>query len=1033
MGRVRTISILSLAVMMLFSSVYGQVSHEDYDKARIDVVAVRYYVRSTLNELNLTLEAMLIDDNGSAVEHLDLFSNRIDDISETLERIPENVDSYSILVEFEGGLISARDNATELVSAFTDVLWAINVFGEIDLSSWNISLMKEELMNLNRALSLFSPSLNIMRDELNDLDIDLSRMQDQGLSVSNQRSLLVEISGHVIDLEMNGTSPEIVGPILMNGLLPPWDEALSDLASEMDANTTLGERTVVLSTIVSDLSGGLEGIVDVIATRMYSTFEGITSFRGNQISFLSSMDILENDSFDDLGLKYSLYGVTEQHLVEMEDEVMTQMGTSLWAEAYDVGTPDRNLSRLNELVETYRDRLDDYSPLISQLEELAGEVSYLQQMNVFDPDPNNDGNISFEEIGYMELPSGLFEQLENVSGLNRDVKDQLELIGPPWNEVLSELYFPLNITSSSTAEFSRKHLSFIETISSMEILNVRSGEMENVKLLIQALTDLPGLYSELEAMEEASSLVNGSEIGMDTSALPDLRDQLEMYKDLLLSLAHEYNVTGLFLDVPSDPIPYDAHFKISILLMNRAIDDSIGMLDGERVQISIDGRNITNITTVKGIGSAYIEVSRNWSLEKHNVSAYHEKSMKWSNSTFTIRRINTKLFMRSDILVLEPNETTMIHISGKDELGRNLPGPVLFNKEEVMIGYGASIEHHFDRTGEQTVPAVFEGDNWTAPSSSCLLYNVSFPSEILLILEEGTVLLNETVNGSANLLFGEGNISLSMGNLTMELGKLRTGENSSFSVQAGDLGIGLHRVQLTHMTHVNRSRDGKSNVLWVLVQEPPETEEPAMNDTPVDKDDDDTNDDDDDTNDDEIPSMEKAFKVLALVMLVTLVLAIAFLFIRRRWKTGDRMKFAVPVPKRTTVKVQAIEQILDENVNAARAKPLAPDLSKARALIEKERSDPLRDTVIASYLEVIDRSPERIGLRRSNTPREVWSNLSRSGADRASSTSLVTNFEEALYREGSPSRERADHVRSSAGMIISWFREIDRQDDTRTE
>ncbi|MFO8051790.1 MAG: hypothetical protein R6V01_08860 [Thermoplasmatota archaeon] len=1019
MRRDWTLSIFMTAALLLLPSAAGQVSHEDYDKAEMETAAIRFYVLSTLNELNLTLEAALEDDLNSTMEHQQLFSKRIGDISETLDRIPQDVDSYPVLLDYRDTLIFTGQNLTGLVTNFSDVLYSIGTFDDMDLHSWNSTVMSQQLLDLDEAFMRFGPSVDEMRSFAGMLYRDLSSIELFGFDVDHQRSLLDELDVHIGELASNATSPEVAGPLLMEGLVPHWDRSLGRLASETDPGTILGRKTAFLSTISPRLRSDLGEVAGTIGRRMYNVHQGCTDLRENQTGFLSSMDDLEMGR----GLikdQLSLYSEAGGHLRDMEEELSFQREMSIWCASFESGSVEGNISLLDGLITSYRIRFEDFSPLLFQMKELSRLVSGVMRLNVL-YNSSWDTNLSLADIQGIRLPEDVPANTSRMVELNRELGSQIDMVENNWYDDMTDLYIPLNRSVVQTDAFTDSHTHFLILLRSLEQTQIRAGPVDPASIVREAIDEVQNMYNRLDLMEELAGMVNSSEIGMDISPIPLLRSQLDLYMVSLENLTITYNISGLFLSAFDEAFPYDGELQISVMFIQKDDHDRIGFPTGKNIIILIDDRTILNLTTVDGRASGKVTVQRMWSLGEHRIGALYNGTL-WSNSSFSVRKIRTSLNMEVSKRVLEPGESTTVSLIAHDEFGRRLRGNISIGDVLFSVVGDVSRDISFDRAGERMIPAVYDGDEWTGPSSASVKLNISHPPIVILDVLNTTVYQDRWINGSVQLVRGQGRNLLTADNETVDLGTLKQGEFRNFSIEAELLGPGLHSLQVTHFTDVNWSRDGYSDLLWVLIEKRPEPDKPDEDDDddPVDDDDDDdpVDDDDDDPVDDE-GRYEEALRIVALILVIITVVVIILLFLIRRKRTGNRLELIVPRRKRTTTKVIALEQEDEERPRGYI--PRDPDPRKKRARIVEKKSDPMRDAVITSYLEVIDRSPEGLGLKRSNTPREVWSILSRSGMDRDTIASLVTNFEDALYKEGSPSKERVRNVKASAANILAAF------------
>lgn len=1012
---------IATASLLLLTSVHGQTPHEDFEKAKLDIATIQFYVISTLDEMNSTLESILVDDINSTLEHQSTFSRRIKDISNTLDRIPLDVDSYDILLGYRDSLTFTNENLTGLVSAFESVLGAIDLFNSISLSDWNYTIMKEKLVALDHAFSLFGPSIEQMRGFAQDLKNDLGLISDLGLDTANQRRLLDLIEIRIDELHDEGASPDLIAPILMEGLFPFWDGSIGNLSAEYDPFEELGLRSGILTTISPDLDGELRTIVDEIGMTVQISHNVLDGMRRNQTGFLVMMDYLEEGNTS-LGIDHlDMYNKASAHLLDLEEGLVSQKDTYEWFEVHLADVPRENLSVLEALIGSYRFRFEEFSPLTTQFQELSGYLSTILEMNLVEVLIIDDLNMSTFKVMDLKLPDDLPSKIEEMMTLNELLDDELVKVERIWPGELTSLYRPLNRTSIYTYRFSISHIQLVENLREMNNSFVRSSFDDDRERLVDTIGLLQTMEIEFDRLKRFSSEVNRTEIGMDLSSLSLLQLQLDNYKVIIANLSEKYDITGLFLRMPDQPVPYDDVLEISIILIVEQVVGGIDLPTGEYVEVYMDGILIEELITDDGWGSISLVVDRNWTLGEHAIDIHHNASDQWDNGSFWVRRIMTRLDVAAPYKVIEPDEVIVVSASLIDEFGRIL-------KETIFIG---GVEHDnpgivysdisFNEPGERYLDFLYPGDGWTFLSTNAIIFNVSWPSTILLYIETGEVFLDEWINGTVEMVQGQGRSFLHHGNNTSYLGATLTEQSYNFSINSSKLGIGLHRFMVSHSTDVNWSRNGNSNSIWVRVIERPGPVEPPINQTPDDDDDDDDiilPDDDEDNGKD--GPFARQFRIIALVILLLLVFIIVVLFVQRRRKTGDKMKFVFPSVKKKTIKVLALEEEVVTEPDVKRT-TLEPDLKKARAILSKDRSDPSRDAVIASYLEVIDRSPDAIGLKRSQTPREVWSRLSEEGADRNDSISLVTNFEDAVYKEGSPSTERVDRVKLSAGRLLTWF------------
>jgi len=1022
--RRRLVNILVCTLLVLLPLAAGSPHHEDYDEASMDVGILQKYLESSVGELNLTLLAINEYDPASAVGHSLNYSDLVKRAKDVLSEIPDSVDSYGVLSSMVEVMSRAEGNLTITARMFKEALFYLPHIEDLDLGPWEYASLRQNLTLMDRAVRYYGWSVDRMDKGIAGLLKDISSMRSADLDVSGPMESLYPVRGIVEDLSARTISPEDVAKAVELRLIPAWGYGLEDIASEEDPDPSLNGMSNVLGRVLSELSPAVyEPLNDTLAI-FISAYDGLLMFREAQVSFLLSLEALKNGSEEvDFTKRYSLLFRANSDIQSMEEALEGQKEVS-----EDLGVPhpiiDAEILKLETMIKNYREKLGSVEIFNDELAELAEELEVLILKNTLEADIDGDGSIGLTEVQMTEDIEAPIEEAELLRGNTTGMDSRIGSLPSPYWEDISALFQPLRESCYAACDLTLDHGFFLDSIRGLSPDNGSGGGDE--RYFLDALGALIGMKGRLSLLESTSSFMD-PELGFDNGSFGPLNILLDMYMDLLARVAERFNNTFLVLDLDRKVGPYDSLMGISVVLMKVLPGKGVEYPRGETVELKLDGIHLMNLTTTGGPSMGSFTIDRSLTVGEHRLNATLNTSEGtfYDGGTFGVRKIITRSSIGTVASQAVVGKEFQVHLRVADEFSRPVSGNVTLNGELISLNGSATIELTFDEVGNRTLVLRYGGDEHLSPSEAQVEIEVSRGSELVLRMNRTVVRLGEQVEGTLEIVFGEGIARVVVGNMTISLGRAGTPTMLDFDINSTNLGVGNHTLRGYLETRVDWVSSGWSNslVLKVLPPEEPEEvppddgsplpEEPAGNATASGRRD--------------FSDLFSWVVITAIVFTVILAVGLAFFIARTRKRTRELEKDAPPV------EMPLEEEEIDGMRRTAHGRRIIfpkVNTNLARRYLGEQVIDKNKAIVISTYLELLSRAPGELDLNMDLTPREVGEHLIAKGAEKDLTERITFSFEEAVYMKEPPTPSMAVKFREDAGEMLGWFGTIERGAET---
>jgi len=947
---------------------------------------------------------MVLDAEGALVLSAE-YSSKVGAAELTLDRIPSEVDSYSALQRNLTSMNRIEVNLTGTVTALSKAVLASEVISVYGDPIWTEAAIKEDLTILDTAFSDLELGITMLRPYSAALVGDLIHFEGMGGDVADQRLLAEEVGGLGPNISSGLDGPWELLSRFMGHPMASWGVETGHLASEEALDLELERCAEMLLRVLPLLTGGMKAPVGSVTPPLEDAASSSSSFFSNQTVFLYSIDILEMNR---TGLSEGIHHFQRcaYAITGMENDLSSMRGDLSSLTAYDNGSVGEGLEALEDLLESYKERLLDVELLDNRFEAMTELVNRTFWSNVIDVDTDDDGNLSADEVMAISMGSGPSELREALEREWASLMSELRSL-PGW--MMADIGGTMVLIEDlvqGAAQFTSSHYDLLMNISLL--LDVtRSEDIFNA--LQRCFGDLSVMDTVLGSIPDALSSLRDGDIAAPGLYTAPLQQMLELYKGYLLDIAMQINETLLSIRVWPSEVPYDSSVTYSVMMMNRDGTGAITLARGPVVDVHLDGVHIGRLTIDDGMANGTFMIERDMALGEHLLSAeFDDGSSEHLNDSdvLTVRRLRTYISLSAARTVLDMDENVTVRANAMDELLRPYKGDLILDGRSYPIDGHIDIVIGFDSVGEHlligSIPVTDHFDGATAP----ILFIVNI-GPILSLTADRTSLLDDEVLGlNVTVTIGEGLAELFLDGLELgpELVLMMNGTRMALSVNASELGPGKHILQARLATTVPWARSGWSGPVQVevLVRGHDEELQPNSNET--------------------VPWNVKVHETLwdrllpdwgfldSLLVRIVLIslLAISFtviivvLVVRiRRGRTGSGgMKLPRPYINRRLRTVADGE--MPEMTGPVQSGPDGQE-AMVPAASSRMREDPDRKELIRMYLELIDGSSE-LGIRRSMTHREAASRLSELGLDRDLSERLSTNFERSIYAKGVPER-----------------------------
>ncbi|MCU0799998.1 MAG: hypothetical protein MUC62_10065 [Candidatus Thermoplasmatota archaeon] len=994
--------------------------HENYDSALVDMQVLKGYLKDALDAMNESLEHCMVLESEEALVWSAEYSRKVGAAEQTLDRIPDEVDSYSVLLRYLTGLVRIEVNLTGTVTALSKAVLASKVISLDDDPVWSEAAIRENLTALDKAFLDLESGLTMLKPYSAALVEDLISFEGLGHDVRYQIFLAEEVGGLGENISSGPEGPWALLSRFMVHPMASWSLETGRLASEEALDLELERCSDILQSVLPLLTGGMKVPVGSVTPPLEDAASSSSSFFTNQTVFLFSIDLLEMNRtglsegihhFQRCG--YAIIGM-ENDLSSMEEDLST-------LSAYDNGSVGSGLEALEALLESYRKRLLEVELLDTRFEALTELVNRTFWSNVLNVDPDGDGKLSAEEVSAISIgsgPSGLKEALEAKWASLRSELMSL----PEWMmaDIVGTMVLIEDLVQGAV-QFTTSHYDLVRYLSLL--LNVTRSE-DRFNALQGFLGDLSVMMNIVESLPGTERSLLETGIAAPALYTVPLERMLQVYKGYLLDIAKQINETLLSIRVWPSVVPYDSSAAYSVMMMNRDGTGAIMLADGSMVDVSLDGVNIGRLTVDDGMANGTFMIERDMALGEHILQAECNDSAGRSindSDVITIRRLVTVLSLSAARTIIDIEGNVTVRAEARDELLRPYKGTIFLGDDHYPIEGHVDVLIMFDRVGEHlligTIPVTdhFDGAVFS------ILFMVDIGSVMTLTVDRTPVFVDEELVLEVTVSMGEGQVFLLLDDRETGIGMMGNGTRRALSVNASELGPGKHVLQARLLTTVRWARNGWSDPVQVEVLERVQEDElpPVPNDTvPW---------------DDEVPKtfwdhlfpewgfLESLLFRIVLISLLAISFAVIIVVLVVRFRRGRSGSGGTKLPRlymkkrvKTVVEKKGLDQIDDGQVGKGEPKAGPP------APFTKDRNDPDRKELIRMYLELIDGSSE-LGIKRSMTHREAASRLSELGLDRNLSERLSSNFERSIYAKGVPGRSDLNDFGRDKGSATGYI------------
>ncbi len=1040
MGRFKVLAVL-ITILFISQLVSAEVHHENYDEAGTDLLALIYYLQSSFEVLNRTLTSVISLDLETSIETSDEFTSMVENAKITLSHIPPEVDSYpplNLSVELLG---SIDYHLSSLVMGLKENLDAISDLETYSFNLWTIPSIRENLTMADSALVFFEEGLVSMKSGRSSLKDDLETflsfdwtridkdLKEVDLGIGSKLTMVQEIIGTIDNLDENRSSVQEVLKELMITPIKDWDRSLKDLLEERNPDGSLTRDNDIISASDRDLSNEMTSILE---ERMISLGEAENStfdLRERQVIFLEHISVLEKDPGSSPAERIAGFEICLDSLDGMRKEVGISRDILMDLNEYDNGTISQDLDDLEDLIKVYAARLDRIEIWVPDLQSIIDDMEMILWMNVIKADRDENGSLDNGEVDLLVLDEEVFLQISNIWDILEDARSELTFLPAEYFPEVSSVIPMVEDCLFRIEGFTTSHR---DLIVSMKIISdgTTRGLLELQMELFEALASLSRLNNYLTGTIALSGTLVTQGLVLETDWEGPLKDLISLYQDYLLTKRELIDGPIIYLSLDRNTVPYDTSMGYSVIAVD--VDPITGayLPEGREVLLYLDGEGYRTLQLDHGSSSGRIEIERTFSLGHHDLNATMlsgSGSFVWSEASFSVRKLLTNVIADPSVTMIDHKKKGEIHFEVKDELFRVLETNISIENGDLEIDTPSDQTLGPYPLGINILTASFLGSEIFEGSSTDFRIDVIQDPKITIFSDRTLYGKNDTINISISQQRGNGSISVHFDAVSFELGKMAQEEDHSFLLDPSALGNGTFMVKARFTSLEPWTKDGWSNAIYIIidlsidsVDEIPgdDDDTPADDDIPIDDDDIPIDDEGDDPFWDPPgpvgPIRKDILQWLLFVLLIATILIVSSYFILKRKrgrteKTTKRDHFRLPSIY-TGLPTRALQAPIPSD------QEVKPVVARSIRTIDMER-----EKLIRYYLEMIESSPEQIGISRSMTPREVSVKLMDSGLDPDLSQRIAKDFEWSIYKLGRPDTDTLERFNGDKGKVKGWF------------
>ncbi|MBN1538570.1 MAG: hypothetical protein JW939_00360, partial [Candidatus Thermoplasmatota archaeon] len=605
-----------IAVILIAAPVIAA-HHEDYDRAKLDLDTIRYFIASTKEQINRTLEALLVEDIDDAFGGSQNITDHITRIGQTLEDIPTGIDSYSELELVHSGLAAIESNLSVLVERASELLSSVATASAVNISSWNVTGTFEPLQALDGILTSLPDIIKGIDVSLESLSGTMDDLQNSGIVLDHQIMLLSDVSLHYRSMDTDWIVAEVLKNDIMKGLMEGWGKGLHSMANHTGPDIILVQRLDLLRSVplVSDLALLVNAVVSDLDRVSLSFIQLWDLFRDME----EKEALLEGTYKNRIEGQYKIFRSAQESVEGVTGILLIHREVLSENSHYDNGSVNENLTNLEIWRDRYVEWLNSLDLFDHDLQVMSDLMSRILALQVLDPDTDGDGNLSFEEGADLTMDTLPGELLFNLTRTKEELRAEIMSIEGPLFNTYMPVFSILNITAAEVSTFTSGHLSLVKDLASLCKSETTLTDRQYLALLERSASSYLNMIGSLGAISDTNISLQGSNITFNNSSEPHLFRLLSFYKELLLNVSGARNLTGVYLELDRTVAPYGSEVHARVLIVERNTDGSLTYPHGRTVVFMLDGSNLTETQIYQGSAIVGIPIDNFMSIGRHAV------------------------------------------------------------------------------------------------------------------------------------------------------------------------------------------------------------------------------------------------------------------------------------------------------------------------------------------------------------------------------------------------------------------------------
>ncbi|MCD6383816.1 MAG: DUF4129 domain-containing protein [Thermoplasmata archaeon] len=722
-----------ILTVLLFPQIEGEISHEDYDRAQMNIQIVHLFLSAAFSKAEASAMAAAEGDLQGARENLTYFKRAIESAFKTLEEVNPEVPSYTIIkMEIE--------NLSSLYTPLLDI-----VDGYLDLNEY-----LADYRNLTLPYSaLLQGAASTVENLTYTYDIYRAANEAKGRVLKGVEALpgaLQNISSAYNTSRME-EALRVVGGMVEKTVVPPF------LLQVLSPAIMCYEGDVALSLLRMPTGGEIVGNLSKASAAFSSAYTTAGGGLRDELSQVVPQVVSEYRT---------LLGIFQEYpnLVQMRS---LSAGGNFYERveaAYtSLGIVQRMVGGIEELNSSHRDLIlkgvgnNTLTSAIEQVKEwLATEVLQIYQRINFTEEIEHLSNLSSESLFYMMWEydrngNGRLDGSEILAGWN--ITQQ----GAFAEEVLMEVAQVQEAIRNFSALFSSHFLSFITEMATLSqdlndlytthhsfLLSLEDAvKMHNVVRLKDAWGRYGMLNSTMSKVLDDIKRVESQGAHIENSSVERAVEMVSIYRRFLEEFSNT-TVEGFFIYISRSSYPLGDRVEVHGYAYRR------GPLAGWVVNITALNKTLQVPVSPSGTFSCVFEIPLNTTPGRYYVRATMGNMT--SNVSFQVTLIPASLSIFVEKNYAVPGERINYTFTAVDLWGDPLTAQMYVGDEfvEDVEGEGAGVLV-IEEYGLHAVYLHFPGDEYHAPTDSTPFFiNISLPLLLTLEANSTTLYKNSTIN-----------------------------------------------------------------------------------------------------------------------------------------------------------------------------------------------------------------------------------------------------------------------------------------------